>query len=161
MTEELTAADKGAIRDALVRELEKRIDATVQQVARVASTLTAENRGIYEDSINKSIQELREQIRDLRAMQLRAFTEQEAIAYGALVRARFAPAGRPATETWILIVPRVFPRRLEYKGHEIEVGDGSFGYGGSLLGLKAGESIRMYGDGRAMPDYSVEVHEVL
>lgn len=161
LAEKLTASDKEAIKDELVCELEKKIDTIALQVARVAPTLTAENRRIYEDSSNKSIQNLRDQIRHLQADRFRPFGQRDAIAHRALVKARFEPAGRPFTETWVLIVPHVSQSRLSYKGYEIEVGDGSFGYGGSLLGLRAGDSNHVHGDGRSVPDYSVGVLEVL
>nr|WP_298725274.1 hypothetical protein [uncultured Steroidobacter sp.] len=161
MAEKLTAADKAAIKDELVRELEKRIDTLTLQAAQAGPALTTENRRFYEDSMNKTIEDLRAQMRHVQPVQLRPFGPQEPIAEGALLRARFEPAGLAATETWILILAGASHTGLAYKGHEINIGAGNFGYGGSLLGLRAGESSRVYGDGRGIPDYTVGVLEVL
>ncbi|MBM0107385.1 hypothetical protein JM946_21815 [Steroidobacter sp. S1-65] len=161
MAQELTAADKKAIKDALVRELEKKIDTIASQVAQVGPTLTTSNRRVYEESMNKSIQDLRDQLHHVQAEEFRPLGPQEPISEGALVKARFEPAGLPSTETWILIVTGVPQTRLTYKGHEIHIGAGNFGYGGSLLGLRAGESSHVFGDGRSIPDYRAEVLNVL
>lgn len=161
MAETLTAADKEAIKDELVRELNRKIESIGLQLARIGPTLTAANGQIYQDSMNKSMQELRDQMQYVQTAQFRSFDPQEPIADGALVKARFEPSGLPATETWTLLVPGLSQRRLVYKGREIDVGAGTFGYGGSLLGLRAGESSHVYGDGRSIPDYNVEVLEVL
>jgi hypothetical protein len=161
LAEKLTAADKDGIKDELVRELEKKIDSIAAQATRVGPTLTPENRLTYEASVDESIRRLRNQMSRLQADRFRPFAAEEPIAHGALVKARFEPAGRPHTESWILVVAGVSEDGLAYKGHEISVGEGSFGYGGSLLGLRAGESRQVYGEGRSIPDYYVEVLAVL
>ena len=161
MTQKLTVADKASIKDQLVRELENNLNTIALQIARVAPTLTAENRRVYEDSMSKRTEDLQDQLRQLQASQLRSFGPEEAIADGALVNARFEPTGRPRTESWILILAGISQSRISYKGHQVEVGAGSFGYGGSLLGLRVGESSQVYGDGQSIPDYTVTVLEVL
>lgn len=96
---------------------------------------------------------------------IKHFSHHDLIEDGALVKVQWeSDDGGPPKVLWWWILTSMNPRAARsfaLNGEIYRVCDGSFGFGGSVLGMKKHENRSIHGDGRGLKDEKIQILEIL